>query len=120
MDIRKLAIFVGSILFAIGIVMGLAGYRPTVEIGVTLQDFRIDMTGADVRAGDQVRLHIRNEGAEYHELEVAGYGLEVEDIAPGETRTLTFRANRAGRFELVCRIAGHYQRDMSLPFVVNR
>lgn len=118
MDIRKIAIVAGTLFFLAGVIISLATYRPAVEIGVTLRDYRIYVASSAVRQGGAVRLHIRNEGTEVHELEVEGYDLEVADIQPGEVRTLTFRANKAGSFELVCRMEDHHEKGMHTEFLV--
>lgn len=118
MDIRKIAIIVGVVLALFGLALIPFVPGPQVEIGVTLRDHQILVAQSAVRAGDRVTLKIRNEGTEIHELEVEGYDIEVEEIRPGQIKTLTFTAKKAGSFELVCRMPGHFEKGMYTPFLV--
>lgn len=83
-----------------------------VRVSVTLVDYRIEASHTWVKKGDLVALTVTNRGHDIHELEVEGYDQELEDLLPGETRTLTFRADRSGPLVLVCRLADHFERGM--------
>ncbi|HEY3364825.1 MAG TPA: hypothetical protein VGK74_07235 [Symbiobacteriaceae bacterium] len=85
---------------------------PQARIHVTLSEFRIDVSPANVHRGDLVELTIRNAGEQIHELEVQPYDREAEDIKPGEVRMLRFRVTRSGRVELACHKPGHYEGGM--------
>ena len=104
-------------LVAIGLALMLRSGE-TVGIQVTLSDYAIATSPYEVKRGDQVTMTIRNVGAVAHELEIEGYDLEAEDIQPGQTRELTFKATQAGTFELVCHLDDHYQRGMRTTFQV--
>lgn len=103
------AVCVAVVLTLAVVAMGRPG---PVRITVTLTDYRIEASHTWVRKGDTVTLTVTNRGREIHELEVEGYDKELEDITPGETRSLTFRAERSGPIELVCHFADHYAKGM--------
>lgn len=92
----------------------------TAEITVVLTDYGVHLSQASVRPGQRVRLLIFNQGRERHELEVEGYGVEVEDIMPGEQRVLTFRAGATGLVQLSCHLPGHYEQGMHTALKVQQ
>lgn len=85
----------------------------------------------EVEEGETLKLVIRNEGQMLHEL-VLGSAEELEEHAalmaqfpgmehdepymahvdPGDTQTLIWTFNRAGRFEFACLLPGHFQAGM--------
>lgn len=112
MDKHKAALYLAlALAAAVALVVLIRGGQPT-DVVVTLSEYRIETSSYVIKKGDMVRLTIRNEGQAAHELEIEGYDLEAEDIQPGETRTLSFRATRAGMVELVCHLDGHYEQGM--------
>jgi uncharacterized cupredoxin-like copper-binding protein len=110
-----------------------------VVVRVTERDFRIKVSPARVRAGN-VRLLIRNEGPDTHELLVVraprgrlalrSDALTVNEEAldgatageeeaqePGSVHELVVRL-KPGRYELFCNMAGHYLGGMSAELEV--
>lgn len=85
----------------------------------------------EVEEGETLKLVIKNEGQLLHEL-VLGSAEELEEHAalmeqfpgmehdepymahvnPGETQTLIWTFNRAGRFDFACLLPGHFQAGM--------
>lgn len=85
----------------------------------------------EVAEGETLRLIIKNEGQMLHEL-VLGTAEELQEHAalmakfpgmehdepymahvdPGQTQTMTWTFNRAGRFEFACLLPGHFQAGM--------
>lgn len=98
----------------------LSGQSNTAEITVVLTDYGVHLSQETVRPGQRVKLLIFNQGRERHELEVEEYGVEVEDILPGEQRVLTFRAGSAGLIRLSCHLAGHFEQGMYTALQVGR
>jgi len=92
---------------------------PRTEVVVVLSEHRILASRTEFTKGETIRLVVHNVGLEVHELEVEGFNRELSRINPGETRSLIFRANRSGQFEFVCRILGHYEQGMRMPFTVS-
>lgn len=91
-----------------------------------------------VQEGDTVRFVVRNRGRMLHEM-VIGTPAELAKHAammarfpnmehdeaymvhvdPGATGEIVWHFNRAGRFELACLIAGHYEAGMRGTITVN-
>lgn len=85
----------------------------------------------EVAEGETLKLVITNEGQMLHEL-VLGTAAELEKhaalmakfpgmehdepymahVAPGQTQTLIWTFNRAGRFDFACLLPGHFQAGM--------
>jgi len=108
-------------------------------VRVTERDFRIKVSPARIRAGD-VRLLVRNEGPDTHELIVVrapssrlalrSDALTVNEEAldratvgseegqePGSVHQLLVHL-KPGRYELFCNMAGHYLGGMRVQLVV--
>ena len=70
--------------------------------------------------------NVTNNGTEVHEfviepagavdepLEANGEEVEIEDIEPGQTASLTFTFTEAGNFQFSCHIPGYYPAGMAL------
>lgn len=85
----------------------------------------------EVAEGETLKLVIKNEGKMLHEL-VLGTAAELEEhaalmakfpgmehdepymahVAAGQTQTLIWTFNRAGRFDFACLLPGHFQAGM--------
>lgn len=71
---------------------------PEIDLALTLDDGRVQPEHAAVPAGRRVRLVVRNAGDDTADLRLAGYEdrVRLTAIAPGETRNLSFLADRPG------------------------
>src|SRR3954447_3236386 len=118
---------------------GSTGSPPSGEsLPVSVRDFRIDAP-LTARAGE-VRFAVHNRGPATHEIFIVRAGDpalplrndgitvdedalearevgEVEGTEPGHTGTGTFHL-AAGRYELICNMAGHYRGGMHTTLVV--
>lgn len=104
-----------------GAVAGVAATagRPVADRVIRLTEYAYEPAVIEVRQGTRLRLTLINAGREEHELEIAGYGLEVAGLQPGTRVRLIFNADRPGRFELACHMPGHYERGMRGVLVVH-
>lgn len=75
-----------------------AAAAPEVELRVTLADGRLEPEHAAVAAGRRVRLRVENAGGDAVDLRLAGYEdrIDLKAIAPGDSRSLAFLADRPG------------------------
>lgn len=119
---------------------GIAGDARAVQrtLTVTMSDtMRFTPDNFTVKAGDTVRLIIKNQGKLMHEL-VIGTPKELEahaammvkfpdmehdepymaHVPPGGSGQLIWTFNRPGEFNFACLIAGHYQAGMTGRIVV--
>ena len=130
-----------------GIVLILAacgnGAAATTSSGVTVEasDFRFTPATIEVKAGQPVKLTLRNRGAVEHDFSVmqiqvansseashSGAGHDMSNMtmqpdlhtvaAPGQTSTLEFTPSKAGVYEFQCTVAGHKDAGMSGRLVV--
>ena len=84
----------------------------TVDISET--DYKLDPSDPTVRPGS-VSFKVTNDGAVDHNLEVEGPEGEQEleqDLAPGESGTLTVDLSKPGRYEFYCPVGDHRDRGM--------
>ena len=124
-----------ALVFAIGSCGGGSG------IGATLADYSITLDESTGAPGD-VTFDVTNDAEQPHEFVVfktdlapdalpvdadgnvdeAGEGVElvdeIEDIAPGDTPSLTVNLD-AANYVIICNIPGHYGQGMHTPFVVS-
>jgi uncharacterized cupredoxin-like copper-binding protein len=91
---------------------------------VTLSEFKVEISNANLPAGTAVTYVITNNGKITHEmvlekagvadepLEFNGVGQEAEDIEPGTTRSVEWTIPDAGGYQLACHVPGHYEAGM--------
>jgi uncharacterized cupredoxin-like copper-binding protein len=90
----------------------------TVNISET--EYKLDPSDPTVQAGT-VSFQVANDGSVEHSLEVEGPKGEQEleqDLAPGESGTLTVDLSQPGKYEFYCPIDGHRQRGMEGEIIV--
>lgn len=113
---------------------GIAGDAKSVKHTVTLimtDTMRFTPDKIDVRQGDTVKIVMKNNGKQMHEL-VIGTKKELEEhaalmvkfptmehsepymahVAPGKTGEIIWTFNNPGNFDFACLIAGHFQAGM--------
>lgn len=113
---------------------GIAGDAKAVNRTITLSmtdNMRFTPALIEVKQGETVKLIMKNEGKQMHEL-VLGTKKELEEhatlmlkfpnmehdepymahVAAGKTGEIIWNFNKAGEFDFACLIAGHYQAGM--------
>ncbi len=108
----------------------------SVEVKVTLVEFRIISSVTVFHAGIPYHFVIANRGQDIHEFMIMpdkpdgtplppdaqykGMLMELEPIMPGTTwsANYTFAPTATGRYEIACQMRGHYKAGMRLPIVV--
>jgi uncharacterized cupredoxin-like copper-binding protein len=91
----------------------------TVDVSET--DFKLDPSNPTVQAGT-VSFKVTNDGEVDHNLEVEGPEGEQEleqDLAPGESATLTVDLSTPGTYEFYCPIGGHRDAGMEGEITVS-
>jgi uncharacterized cupredoxin-like copper-binding protein len=84
----------------------------TVNIGET--EYKLDPSDPTVQAGT-VSFKVTNDGTVDHSLEVEGPKGEQEleqNLAPGQSGTLTVDLSQSGKYEFYCPIDAHRERGM--------
>lgn len=107
----------------------------SVEVKVTLVDFRIHSSVTLFHAKTHYYFVVTNQGHEIHEFMIMpskpdgsplppdeqykGMIIELEPILPGSTWRTNFTFQTIGRFEIACQMGRHYLAGMRLPIVVD-
>jgi len=121
---------------------GIAGDAKDVKRTITLRmtdNMRFTPDRIEVRQGETVRLHLRNDGKIMHELvlgtpkELAAHAEQMmkhpamehdepymAHVPPAQRGEIIWTFNRAGEFEFACLIAGHFQAGMKGSIIVTR
>jgi uncharacterized cupredoxin-like copper-binding protein len=102
--------------------------RPaSTELTVTQSEFQFSPNVWRVPAGEQVSIEITNAGTVPHQwillqggvridseegLPDADFAYAEEEVAAGETATLTFEAPPAGTYQVICAIPTHFDSGM--------
>ena len=89
------------------------------SVDLSATEYAFDPSDLSVDAAGNVAFRVSNHGQQTHALEVEGNGIEeeTEDIAPGESGTLTVDLE-AGEYEFYCPIDGHRDQGMEGELVV--
>lgn len=100
----------------------------TVQVPVTLSEFKIVSPETAFAVGMRYQFVIKNEGTVAHDWAIMPRGqtdegqalimVEEEDLATGATVTREFTFDQAGDFEMACHVPGHYEAGMLLPITV--
>ena len=113
---------------------GIAGDAKAVKRTVTLSmtdNMRFTPALIEVKQGDTIKLVMKNDGKQLHEL-VIGTKKELDEhaammvkfpnmehdepymahVPAGKTGEIVWKFNKAGDFDFACLIAGHYQAGM--------
>jgi len=112
--------------------------KVTRMVNVTMSDrMRYTPDSIQVKAGETVRLVVKNEGKIMHELVLGRAqdlkahaelmkkhpGMEHDEpymahVAPGKKETIVWQFNKAGEFQFGCLIPGHFEAGMIGKVVV--
>jgi len=110
---------------------------PDVDLGVTMKDYKVELSVDTVKAGS-VKIGVRNAGGMEHSFELIktdlpfdklpttgdakaredGLVKQVKSIGVGKVSVVTADL-AAGNYVVICNVAGHYQLGMRVAFTVN-
>ena len=72
-----------------------------------------------VKKGDKVTIQIANEDGVEHQFEIADLGVKSQSvIQKGDTKSVTFTADKAGTYQYACNIPGHKEAGMLGKLIV--
>ena len=112
--------------------------KVTRTVNVTMSDrMRYTPDSIQVKAGETIKLVVKNEGKIMHELVLGRAqdlkahaelmkkhpGMEHDEpymahVAPGKTETIVWQFNKSGEFQFGCLIPGHFEAGMIGKIVV--
>ena len=107
------------------------GLPASTELTTSIVEYSFTPDTWKVPAGEQITITITNDGTLQHEWVLLQDGARIsteaefeeglvnveQEVAPGETQTLTFEAPPAGTYQVICAIPGHF--DAGLQGVLN-
>lgn len=76
-------------------------FKTTADDGQEHDVYRFSPGHLTVNKGDQVTLHIHGVNGHAHDFEIEAFGVNGT-VERGDTATVSFHADQAGTFELVC------------------
>lgn len=110
--------------------------KGTETVKVSLDDFTVTSDTAELKADVPYLFQVTNKGKATHELVIEPADAvdqpfeihvdgkekesEVEDIAPGQTKTLLWTFSDAGDYMMACHVPGHFEAGMKATFTVKK
>ena len=97
---------------------------------MTLNESTVTISMPTLKVGETYTFVATNVGELVHEmvveragdndipLEMGGKELEIEDIAPGTSKSLTMSFDTPGMYQLACHVPDHYEAGMVVEFEV--
>jgi uncharacterized cupredoxin-like copper-binding protein len=91
-----------------------ASGAPVATIDVKEAEFKLTPADPSVDKAGTVEINATNDGKITHALEVEGPSgeKEIEDIEPGQSKSLKVDLGKAGKYEWYCPIDGHKDKGM--------
>lgn len=87
------------------------------EFTVTGENFRFSLGEMKVRKGDTVRVTFKST-AGFHDWTIDEFHAATKQLTAGGQETVSFVADRAGRFEYYCSVGTHRQMGMKGTLIV--
>ena len=100
-------------------------------IQITENEWGIAGVPATVKADTQLRITATNKGGVLHELvlengnclkqcavKLGGHNAELENLAPGSSKSAVWTITKPGTYTFTCRKPGHWKAGMRKTFVV--
>jgi uncharacterized cupredoxin-like copper-binding protein len=110
------------------------GGEPSTDLQVTTTEFAFSPASWTVPSDQEISIDITNNGTVVHEWVLLQPGITItseadlpdteeelladfvyveEEVDPGATKTLTFRAPAVGTYQVICAIPGHFGGGMN-------
>lgn len=80
---------------------------PIKEFSVSATEFAYTPSTITVIKGDSVKINFTNNGTATHNLAITNFNVATNSIAPGESDSIIFTADKSGSFSYFCSIGGH-------------
>ncbi|MBI2323762.1 MAG: cupredoxin domain-containing protein [Chloroflexi bacterium] len=86
---------------------------------ITLSEFKYAPGDLQVKAGQPVKLTVKNAGTVEHDFTIDAAGLKVH-VNAGQSAERQIKALEPGTYEIYCSIAGHKEAGMKGKLVVSK
>lgn len=91
---------------------------PSNAIIIEGKEFSMTPNNVTVNKGDDVTIVFKNVGRVAHSFQIDDLDIHTTPITPGESTTISFKANKAGSFPFWCGVAGHRDAGMQGTIIV--
>lgn len=114
---KKLGILAIIVALSLGLLTACGGgggevHKVTVDMGVN-NELKFDPADLTVKKGDTVELTLVNKDtAQNHTWVVKDLNAKSSQVLPGNEETISFKASKAGQFEIICDVPGHKEGGM--------
>jgi uncharacterized cupredoxin-like copper-binding protein len=101
------------------------------ELNISETEWGIAGVPKTIKAGTQLQITVTNKGGVLHELvlengncakqcaiKVGGRNAELENLAPGKSKSAVWKITKAGTYTFTCRKPGHWKAGMRKTFTV--
>lgn len=101
------------------------------KMHITESEWGIAGVPATVKAGTLMKITVTNKGGVLHELvlengncvrqcavKLGGRNAELENLAPGTSKSTVWKITKPGRYTFTCRKPGHWKAGMRTTFIV--
>jgi len=108
--------------------LGQTGVR---DVKITEAEWGISGVPTTVKAGTKLHVTVTNKGGILHELvlengncvkqcavQLGGHNAELENLAPGTSKSAVWVLSRPGKYTFTCRKPGHWKAGMRKTFTV--
>lgn len=123
---RNWAVTSAVVLLAAALLSGCGARRqappagPTTSVTVIGLDYSFEPADLTVTEGETVKVVFRNDGALAHTWELPAFNVISDELGSGESQELTFVADKAGVYEVICGVVGHADLGMVGTLTVNK
>jgi uncharacterized cupredoxin-like copper-binding protein len=101
------------------------------DVQITESEWGIAGVPVSVKADTSLRITVTNRGGVPHELvlengncvkqcavKIKGHNAELENLAPGSSKSAVWKITKPGRYTFTCRKPGHWKAGMRKTFIV--
>ena len=91
-----------------------------IVLTVSLTEYRLSPAQVEVELGEEIRIHLTNNGSEGHNFVLENYANYDPIIAPGRHANVSFIADAVGTYLMYCTVSGHRALGMEGTFTISR
>lgn len=120
---KKLLMLVLVAMMALGVLTacgggGGAAKEITVDMGIN-GEWKFTPDKIEVAKGENVKVNLVNkDSAQAHSFVVSAFNAKSTQVAAGKTANVTFKADKAGEFDVICDVPGHKDAGMTGKIIV--
>ena len=91
-----------------------------IVLTIELTEYRFSPDQLEVELGEEIRIHLINNGSEGHNFILETHANYDPIIAPGRQANVSFNADTVGTYLMYCTVSGHRALGMEGTFTISR